>query len=104
MVRVLWQPLFPQIISFTRSLPLLIRHHPFTALGLALGFSPLFIPLAFTLPFVLIADAILQKIYNNYAAPIEVLYEDGPEMVRLGLRSAALSAKESYRLVKQTVK
>lgn len=45
----------------------------------------------------------IQELYDAYGAPVEVLYEDGLEMARIGLRAAMLSSKESIRTTKQLV-
>jgi len=90
--RLLWAPLTPRVKAFVEENPLLA-----VTVGL-LTFPCTF----FVLPFILFWDVVLQWLYNNHiGSPIEVLYQDGPELLRLGLRSGALAAKESMRTAHQ---
>jgi hypothetical protein len=67
--------------------PLLARHRRVAYFPLYLFCPPL--------------HPLLQWLYNNHiGSTLEVLYQDGPEMLRLGLRSGAL-AKESVRTAQQ---
>lgn len=90
--RLLWAPLTPRLSTFAQESPLL------AVMGGLLIFPFTF----FVLPFVLFWDVVLQWLYNNHiGSPLEVLWQDGPELLQLGLRSAALAGKESMRTAQQ---
>jgi hypothetical protein len=98
--RLLWQPLWPQVASLLRSVP----DYPFEATLAAIALTPVCLPLACILPFVLVCDAALQKMYDRWGGPLEVLWEDVGGMLHIALDSAALAGKEGIRVVNQTVR
>lgn len=65
---------------------------------------PIAIPLILLVPPLLVGDAVLQFAYDRYGGIVEVVWEDGAEMLRIAFDSAKLGGKEATRVLYQIVR
>lgn len=67
-------------------------------------FFPIAIPLILLVPPLLVGDAVLEFGYGRYGGIVEVVWEDGAEMLRIAFDSAKLGGKEATRVLNQIVR